>query len=1077
MQSGFHELACMTSLTSSTGLFTVYRASAGSGKTYALVREYLVCCLRYPQANRYRHILAITFTNKAAGEMKQRVLDYLAALETGSKSDLEQELCERIEVSASELRLRAGKALRHMLHHYGEVSIMTIDRFVNRLVRSFSRDLQLNSDYRIELDQNRILQEAVDRLLDQVGEDEDLTRVLELYVLDRVEDEANWRIRDALVQFGSTIFKEEVVPYLNRLSGSTPQDFLEVQERLRTEVKQLEHDHNLLARSAYNGLEEHGLQIEDFAYKALPYYLKGFFNGKWEPPGSRLQGQLDNEVFWKGSADSTTQDAILGWWAAYKDKVQYCVDFSRSEERGKFYLKRLLVNKLFQIAVLEAMAQEASEYQEEQNTRTFSDLNRLISELVRNNPAPYIFERIGTRYNHFLIDEFQDTSVMQWQNLLPLFEEALGHGHFNLIVGDGKQAIYRWRNGDVRQFQQMPTLIGSNLTPEMVERQRSLERHHTEKVLDQNWRSAKSIVEFNNSLYNSLRSKLSEEHLSIFDNQEQEAKRRDEGFVKVHVVEGKTTKERLEERHRLILEKVHAAQAAELRLRDIAILLRTNREASELASFLLSMGIQPITEESLKLEKHPAIIAILSLLRFFAYPDDERPKMKFLQSMVQVEPELDHMDLLVKYRKEGKKKEGRGRTRTTFDLGLCLREEWAELDPHELAGMRLYTAVEKIIDALRLGAVAPAYCEMFLQHVLEYSSSENEGINGFLKYWEQSGYKASIRVPETAEGVQILTIHKAKGLEFPVVIFPLAWHDWGRLRNDLPVWLDAEEYGLDAAFLPYSKNAGDHAVKAQWDAEKQRQLLDELNVCYVATTRARDQLHLLLEMKDLAKAGGEEAPVSEWVFEALQQTHGFDPSNGPLELGDPTPYSTEEMPTVAEHVNNLKRGNLEDRLQISFDKEQMALGPGVLSPRAIGDEVHDLLAGIRSMDDLPTLETRSFPWNRMDEATWEHMVSVVKEVVKHPSAAEWFSPDLDVACERELISADGKLLRPDRLVFKGDDVHVIDYKTGEPSESHKKQMLQYAQAMQGLVEGSVYASLFYTDKMRRVDVPVTPTLF
>ena len=1004
--------------------------------------------------------------------MKQRVLDYLAALEKGLKSDLAAELCERVGVPSSELRLRAGNVLRHMLHHYGEVSIMTIDRFVNRLVRSFSRDLELNSDYRIELDQNRILQEAVDRILDQVGEDEDLTKVLELYVLDRVEDEANWRIREALVQFGSAIFKEEVVPYLSRLSGSSPQDFLEVQEKLRTEVRSLEHQHNLLARSAMKTIEDQGLQEDDFAYKDLPRYLKNFFNGKWDVPGKRLNDQIESEVFWTSKSPPETVDALSAWWNKNGYLVQKCVNFAESEEKGKFYLKRLLVNKLFQIAVLEAMAQEASAYQEEQNTRTFSDLNRLISELVRNNPAPYIFERIGTRYHHFLIDEFQDTSVMQWQNLLPLFEDALARGHFNLIVGDGKQAIYRWRNGDVRQFQQMPQLIGVDLTDEMKLRQKVLEMHHTEKVLDQNWRSTKEVVDFNNKLYNSLRQKLSEEHQSIFDKQEQEAKRSESGLVKVHVVEGKTTDERMQERLKLILEKVQIMKEAGVRLRHIAVLLRTNREASILAAFLLKHGIQPITEESLQLEKHPAVVAVLSLLRYYARPDDERPKMKFLQCIAQINPEMDLMHILQKYRVDWE-----GRKRPWFNLEVCLREEWPALQPSKLSGMRLYAAVEKIIQALDLGAVAPAYCEMFLQHVLEYSSSENEGINGFLKYWEQSGYKASIRVPETAEGVQILTIHKAKGLEFPVVIFPLSHRDWGSLRNDLPLWLDKDEYGLEAAFLPYAKDAGDAKVQAQWEAERQRQLLDEMNVCYVATTRARDQLHLLLEMKDANKLGSENAPLAEWTLEALQGLYNHPFADGPLVLGDEKIEVSTSAETQSSHVNNLKRGSLGDRLQISFDKEQMALGAGVLSPRVLGDEVHDLLARIKDVRDLKSVKATPFPWNRMDEKTWLDIVETVEKVVLHPDAKSWFTEGVDAASERELVSADGKLLRPDRLVFSGNDVHVIDYKTGEPSEKHKKQMLAYANALQGLVEGDVKASLFYTDKMRREDVPFAPTLF
>mgnify|MGYP001086424021 CR=1 FL=1 len=407
------------------GLFQLYRASAGSGKTYSLVKMYLLCCLAHPAPTYFRHILAITFTNKAAGEMKARVLNALSEMSEGKKADLFEELHRESKLDKEKLLEQIKAIHKMMLHRYGELSIMTIDKFVNRLVRSFTKDLGLNADYRIELNQGNIIDSAVDNLLSEVGQDEELTKVLEEYVLDLVEDEKSWKIRDSLSSFGQNLFREKVQPVLNEAKSKSPMELLAVQNKIKQELftaksllvktasdmLQLIESRGLEDASSSNYFPSHLRAIQSRNFKPLNASLqKGFLAGEFSSP--KRVSEADKSIL-----AEITPNLLKG------TKVLY--DAFQPEQLGRSLLLEKLNKKVFQMAVLGKLEEFSIQHQELENVKTFSDLNKMISDLVRNNPVPFIYERIGQRYHHFLIDEFQDTSVVQWQNLMPLFEESL----------------------------------------------------------------------------------------------------------------------------------------------------------------------------------------------------------------------------------------------------------------------------------------------------------------------------------------------------------------------------------------------------------------------------------------------------------------------------------------------------------------------------------------------------------------------------------------------------------------------------------------------------------------------------
>lgn len=1063
---------CIERIQKGEPAFVILRASAGSGKTFNLVRVFLALCLRGRTPGYFRHILAITFTNKAANEMKERVLKGVREVSRGEGDHIEY-LSIELGLSKDELRDRAVAVHDEMMTNYGLLSIMTIDKFVNRIVRSFTRELSLDSEFKIMLDQNALIRDGVDALLARVGGvDPALTRVIERYALQRVDDEKAWDMRTDLNEFGKLLFNEQVAPALSELDGMTADDFLALHDRLQKEIKEVNNRIAKHADEALQCIDDAGVEHNAFSGKGglLPAYLKKLKAGSIDVPNATVHSiSTGIKKPYPAKIDQETASRIDEIMPEVMEHLRQIMN-ELYDERGRERLSRIaLVGSMFQLAALNELRQAVSGVREARNVMTFNDLNRLIELLVSGNPAPFIYERLGERYRHFLIDEFQDTSVVQWQNFLPLIEESLGRGHYNLIVGDGKQAIYRWRNGDVRQLQKMPEIVGRQLTPEMKQREAALKRNAHHGNLAENWRSLNGVVEFNNRFFSEAKEVLDESLQSIYDAPGQVPKGGEGGWVTAEGYYHRSSEEMHTERMDRLLRLINENLALNYRRSDIAILVRDNKVGGRIARSLLEKGIETVTAESLQLGQHPAAWAVVSLLRWVNDRNDMTAAAWFLQcyhAIVHGDAAQTEHDLL-NFMSKQPQYEGKSE-RLRFDIEKFLRTTFAINSPEELSGRPLYEVVDLVIKLLEIGTRHPAHAEALLKLAFAYQSEENEGIQGFIAHWDAEGHRKSIAVPGEVDGVRIMTVHKSKGLEFPVVINLISGGSPSADQRLHPVHLPDERFGIPVAVVPLSRLESTVA-HSDYLEEKHRQLLDDLNVVYVGMTRAARHLHLLVEASVGEKGQFNIAKVTTTLINGL--THG-NIHDAPVELGAPTaPEKREESKIKAPLVlGAIVSANAGERLKVTVERAPSAPNDGQLDARLFGEELHALLARMHSLTDLHTLEQTRWPWQRMAQHDWQRLLATARTVMEHPIASQWFVAGVKAWAEREVMLESGSTVRPDRVVEVNGHLVVIDFKTGAEDARHHQQVLVYAEALAKSTGALVGGKLFYTDTMKVVDV-------
>ncbi len=1037
--------------------FLILRASAGSGKTYNLVLYYLLAALNDSDDFAFSSILAITFTNKAADEMKSRIIEGMKRVAEG-ESPYNNDLCSELGISPEVLRDRAQRQYDAMMTRYGQIAVMTIDKFVNRLVRNFTRELSMDGDFRIELNEEHLIAKAVDELLARVGPDDpELTRVVEGFVLQRIEDEDSWLIRDELIKFGKLLFKEEIRPVLNALSTYKPTDFINLQRTYLKEIHKADTAAVEAARSAAREIGAAGLE-KAFSGHHIPKFFDRIASGDLREPSATIQGQFDGvKSLCKSGTPSEEEAAVAAFLEQHLRKPYHQILEALDP---KLSLKRGLMNSMYPLAVLQQLQETIYDVRTSANAFTFADLNRTIEQLVASSPAPFIFERIGERYKYFLIDEFQDTSVVQWQNFLPLIENSLATGHFNLIVGDGKQAIYRWRNGDVRQLQQLPDLIGRELTPQMKERQDTLHRYHRERNLGDNWRSRENVVRFNNELFEDLCQYLGEEHRDIYEKLAQEPRKHKGGWITADAYPARPAADRDQLRHERILDLVKKNRELGYDLRDIAILTRSGKEARGIARYLLDNRVSTITSESLRIGLHVAPLAVVQMLRLLHNPDDMQAAARLVQCLAAYYPGIPSLeDIYERYVELPDKQRKRGRIKVRELVNDLLGVS----DFSKLASRNLYDLVEHLMSLLKVNEHYPAYAEALLQMALDYQLEESEGLSGFLYFWDNEGHRKSITVPDNIDGVRVMTVHKSKGLEFPVVIALIPDSSRGGASDLHPVDLDPEIFGIPTAVVPLSQMKGTWA-NDQYEAEKSRELLDEMNVIYVACTRAADHLHLLIEHVPKKKNETWDSPhkmvakvVAERMGEALWEER--------VAEGEPVLKEGARNEDMPHTLSSLKRSAATSRLRISVRPEGYDPILRRLTARQEGTEVHRLLAMIRALADIEPVLAMPYPWQRMDRSSWEAILQKVRAVVNMPQMQQWLSEEVSYI-EREWINDQGEVIRPDRVIQNSSgSLVVLDYKTGGSEEAHVQQIQHYCEALRQGTDRSVEGWLLYTDKL------------
>ncbi len=1024
-------------------MLQVLPSSAGSGKTHALVKCYLVLALRPDQPAAYRHILALTFTNKAAGEMKERVLQYLRMLAHHEHSD--PRIADLLLALRTEHGLDPGAAadrartvLHHMLHHWSDLSITTIDAFVRRLVRPFARDLQLDQELRMTTDQAWYRERAVELLLEAAGHDPHLTRVLVATCNRLVEDEARWAPAVPFAALAEKLDNEAAVRHLEQLSTLDAAALLRADAALQQSIHAFREEVRTLGRSALKTLDDAHVTAKDMSNTdsgPIKVFndLAAFDHGSFAPTPPALK-PLHNGVWWSSKAPPSTQETLKRLAPQLEQVLNTAL---RWQEEGRFtdhWLRVLIRHDLMAMGAMSALAEALRTAKDEDGVTFFQDLTRAVERVVREEPVPFLYERLGQRFQHFLIDEFQDTSVMQWHALLPLAENALATGGTVLLVGDAKQAIYRWRNGEVRQFKELPKLHGRDLLADGARREAFLiGSTMAMDPLRDNHRSSETIVQFNNGLFDRLRGTLPEALRPIYDDQAQTARKPPGGLVRLEV------RPKDEEDgdgpgwdERWLLGHVAELLADGFRAVDIAVLVRTREQGTRAARILSRAGHPVISPDGLRPRGDPAVDLVLALLQLDHRADDHTALLALVAAVA-----------------AGILPEDRLHPPADTPPGTALQRLHQSLPPSPRPATTLLDRVLGHVERCGLDPARDAFLNAMLEAVREHQQGHGHDPAGFLEHWDRSYADRAITVPAGMDAVQVMTIHKAKGLQFPVVLLPSTNMTTG--AGSTSVWTapGAVAPDLPTALISF-KGRKAPPVKAVTE-ELDLQALDALDLLYVAFTRPEQRLYAAVP-----QSRGDEC--SKGVLAHLQAL------GGTLEQG----LTIGERTTVAAEHTQPVDGPLLATLPPGGGVQALARGalpqhPADAHPgrRALGKALHALLARVRTAADLPGAVMAAVACGDLLPEEGDQWGPRLAALLERPELAPWFGPGLDVLTEAPLIRTDGSTRRPDRIVRSAQGWGVLDIKTGDPLPAHADQVRGYMHMLHTVTGTPVHGALLH----------------
>ena len=1010
--------------------FQVYNASAGSGKTFTLVKEYLKVLLTSDNIFLFQKILAVTFTNKAAGEMKERVLSSLEDFATGKENHLFNIIVAEIEADTPIIQQRSKNILDAILQNYAAFSITTIDSFTHKIIKNFAYDLGLPLNFEVEMDAVSLLNQAVDVLISKIGTDKKLTNLLIDYSLDKTDDDKSWDISKDLNEFARILLNEDDVQHFRGLFNKKLEDFTNLKKKLYERQKEIDQFQREIGKLGLKIIDEATLDHKDFYYSLIPkHFLSLSKNPKKTKffEENKLKDRIKENVFYSKNKSEEIKSTIERILPKLLDL------YSKSELFFQQYtLHKLTLKGILPLAVLNHINSELETIKEENNIRLNAEFNQLISDNIKDQPAPFIYERIGQRFQYYFIDEMQDTSELQWKNLIPLIDNALAQENSNLLlVGDGKQAIYRWRGGKAEQFIELGSPVKN---PFHVKKEI--------KNLETNYRSYSEIIKFNNSFFQHTANFLqNESYKKIFiEGNKQFQNNKKGGFVSLTFLEKEEGKEEKLKYPKKVLEKIQHLKNS-FSLHEICVLTRTRNEGVAVASYLSENGIDIISSETLLLQNYAKVLFIISTLKAFKSPNDEEIRFEILYFLYH---HLEVKESKISFFKELSKADYKTVINYLKDYGVSF--EFSSF--HQLP---FYEKIEEIIRGFNLVKSSDAYIQFFLDIVLE-EQRKGTDINEFLEFWEQKKERLSIVAPESTSAVQIMTIHKSKGLEFPVVIFP---SDVDIYRQVKPKsWLDElpEMYdGFKELLVDYSKNLSIVSERglAIYNQQREALELDNFNLLYVTLTRAVEQLHIITERKISAK-GDENTNFYSGVFiNYLKQNNLWEEAI--LE------YSFGSENRVSEKNNEGSVAQIHDKfISTPWQEHNIILLPGASKlwnteqGEAVnfGNLFHEIFSKIITKNDVDNIVSQYYKQGVIDVKQSEFILQSIYNVVNHPELAAYFTEGNTVFNEREIVALDNQVIIPDRLVFtKENEIVIIDYKTGVASTKHHQQLLKYERVL------------------------------
>ncbi|MDO5969393.1 UvrD-helicase domain-containing protein [Flavivirga aquimarina] len=1030
--------------------FTIYNASAGSGKTFTLVKEYLKILFQSNNLEHFKRILAITFTNKAVAEMKDRIIETLKQFSNktilNTPNSMFKAICEELQMDPNVLHRKSEKLLNTIIHNYAAFDISTIDGFTHKLIRTFAYDLRLPLNFEVELDQDALLNEAVNSLIEKAGTNDALTKTLIDFAIEKADDDKSWDVSFDFNKIAKLLVNENDMPFIETLKDKTLDDFKALKTQLKKELISLENNIIQKAQNILTLIEEAGLEFNDFSGGYLPKHFKNLTDKKFDLNfDTKWQEDIETKTLYPKRVTDTIASVIE------EIQPQIATSFYETKQMA-FHLKFLkaFYKNITPLSVLNAINNELKSLKETQNKMLISEFNTIISKEIRNQPTPFIYERIGEKFNHYFIDEFQDTSVMQWENLIPLLGNALSTNTGNtMLVGDAKQAIYRWRGGKAEQF------IGlfNDENPFHIKK-------HVEN-LPTNYRSFKTIVNFNNDFFNYLSNQLfsKKDYKDLYKNAHQNTFLEDTGYVELSFLDIDKDDNRDELFSKNVLKTINECLKNGFRLEDICVLVRKKKEGVTIANYLSQHDIPIISSETLLINNSMEVGFINNVLELLIQPKNNEIKIQvlnYLTSLFNIEDKHEffskHINLPVS------------------NLFKSLEAYQIFINSDLLLELPLYDLAETIVRDFNLVASSNAYIQFYLDIVLDFSQKKGSDISGFLEYFDKKKENLSIVSPKGQNAVQIMTIHKSKGLEFPVVIFPYADLDIYR-ELDPKEWfgINKEKYaGFTHTLLNYSKDFEYYGEEGQriYNNHQSEQELDNINLLYVTLTRAVEQLYVISKKDISSKGVSNNKRYSGLFINYLQHLDLWNDSQSTYSFGHSIRTSESDTITKEAKIQQEFITTAKDTHSIKVvTKSGLLWDTNQQEAIEKGNLIHNIMSQIKTKDDINSVINDFVNASLITKEQTIELKQIVTKIIEHPKLESYYSSKYTIYNERDIITKEGIILRPDRLVIDSkNEAVIIDYKTGIEDKKHWQQLQSYQDVLEDMKITTRKKILIYIDE-------------
>ena len=1032
--------------------FLIVNASAGSGKTYNLVRNYLRLLLSENE-NRAEisQIMAMTFTNKASIEMKSRIMSDLNRLANGkdeAKSYLE-EIAVFVGTTPEATQKKARLVLRKILHQYEDFNVMTIDKFNLRLIRSFARDLDLPESFEISLDDTLILEKAIDELLSNIDA-KNQTKLYQLalnFAKSNLEEENDWNLKKILLSKAKALTNEGYFQIIKTLSKT---DFKKEQLDLWKLQFKAEKDELTIRLNSLNRLFlESNVDANNFAGKSTTL----------KPIVFNLQLNTEPIFFLK---ESKRTDANLAnilktveegketqFSPAYLDFLQFIA------EKGSYWIELdFKIQQFHLLAILKELALSMDDIRNKESIIRVSEFNKLVAELVQNEDAPFIYERLGSKFNHFFLDEFQDTSRLQWLNIVPLIHNSLGSNYFNFIVGDPKQSIYRFKNGVAEQFIALPAIYNPEEEPSIALRSLFFQKMGIVEGLEDNWRSAEEIVNFNNLFFQELLQFMPESGQEFYQHLKQNPKGKKGGSVEL-ILNPKKDIDVTAFTNDQLLKWVEQCIADGYKPYEICVLGRKKRDCNQYANFLKSKGYQIVSSDSLLVNSDQFVQLAICYCKWKVNRFDFQRAMQFAYFYFEI---LDKKDAFDTY--GSCFQINPSDSKVYFSEQLFFESSRLNAEFLDASFQNIYSLLVDFLMLVELDPIENTYLQQLLDLAYQFDMSNGPDLMEFINYYEKNEGKFSVQLSENEQAIQIMTAHKSKGLEFPVVIIP-SFNFFNEGNNNDSYLMEINEHIVETKMSKFESAIP--AIQLEADKEDAAQKMDAINLLYVAFTRPQDRLYAI-NLKGSRNSFYEKFNT---IFKNLFPD-SYEDDILHLRLGTAPKIKHH----FRKHSTNYSPQSIQNFLwfpEISIQSTKEQEDDGLTTAQRIGKQFHFIMEKSHSGETAFSALQTGLLKGEIEQEFEGILIKLLEEAFANNLLVQLFESGKHLN-ERTLIFDSKTRLRPDKLIVSDQRTIVIDFKTGEKSAKHEKQVYGYMSVLREIGMPEIKGYLYYTGGLGLVEV-------